>query len=110
LPLNERERRVLELRYGLHDGHPRTLEAVGAIFGCTRARIGQIELKAFNKIRAANRGMQTIQYALATLESALEQSDGVLPISIAALKMGLTTETVEQSSTVEEAQVRFVLR
>lgn len=108
-PLNERERSALELRYGLHDGHSRTLEVVGTAFGCTRARIGQIELKALKKIRAANRGMQQIRDALTTLEAALEQSDGVLSISIAAQTVGLATETAEQYSAVEEAQVRFLL-
>lgn len=108
-PLSERERRALELRYGLHDGYLRTLELVGTAFGCTRARIGQIELKAFKKIRATRRVMQQITEALSTLEAVLEQSGGVLSISMAAQTLGLTTETANQYSTVEEAQVRFVL-
>jgi RNA polymerase primary sigma factor len=48
--LDERERRVLELRYGLHDGLPRTLDDVGAIFGVTRERVRQIELRALRKL------------------------------------------------------------
>lgn len=49
--LSERERRVLELRYGLTDGQPRTLEEVGRAFGVTRERVRQIEVKALRKLR-----------------------------------------------------------
>lgn len=49
--LSERERRVLELRYGLVDGQPRTLEEVGKAFGVTRERVRQIEVKALRKLR-----------------------------------------------------------
>lgn len=49
--LTERERRVLELRYGLSDGQPRTLEEVGKAFGVTRERVRQIEVKALRKLR-----------------------------------------------------------
>ncbi|MEI8307841.1 MAG: RNA polymerase sigma factor RpoD [Chloroflexales bacterium] len=49
--LTERERRVLELRYGLTDGQPRTLEEVGKAFGVTRERVRQIEVKALRKLR-----------------------------------------------------------
>lgn len=49
--LKERERTVLELRYGLIDGEQRTLEEVGILFGVTRERIRQIEAKAFVRIR-----------------------------------------------------------
>lgn len=49
--LSERERKVIELRFGLHDGHPRTLEEVGREFGVTRERIRQIESKTLNKLR-----------------------------------------------------------
>ena len=48
-----RERRVLELRFGLTDGHPRTLEVVGNEFGVTRERIRQIEAKALRKLKQA---------------------------------------------------------
>jgi RNA polymerase primary sigma factor len=47
--LTERERKVLVLRFGLEDGHQRTLEEVGQEFGVTRERIRQIEAKALRK-------------------------------------------------------------
>mgnify|MGYP005839014433 CR=1 FL=1 len=49
--LTERERKVLDLRYGLSDGQPRTLEEVGKAFGVTRERVRQIEVKALRKLR-----------------------------------------------------------
>jgi RNA polymerase primary sigma factor len=49
--LGERERKVVQLRYGLADGRPRTLEEIGGIFGVTRERIRQIESKTLNKLR-----------------------------------------------------------
>jgi RNA polymerase primary sigma factor len=50
--LGERERKVVQLRYGLDDGRPRTLEEIGCIFGVTRERIRQIEAKTLGKLRA----------------------------------------------------------
>jgi RNA polymerase primary sigma factor len=49
--LNLRERQVIELRYGLHDGHCHTLEELSAIFKLTRERIRQIEVKALRHLR-----------------------------------------------------------
>ena len=49
--LTEREQKVLKLRFGLEDGHPRTLEEVGKEFKVTRERIRQIEAKALRKLR-----------------------------------------------------------
>lgn len=49
--LKERERQVIILRFGLEDGHPRTLEEVGKEFNVTRERIRQIEAKALRKLR-----------------------------------------------------------
>ncbi len=53
--LADRERKVIELRFGLVDGHPRTLEEVGREFGVTRERIRQIEAKALRKLRHPSR-------------------------------------------------------
>ena len=53
--LTPREQKVIRLRYGLDDSHPRTLEEVGREFNVTRERIRQIEAKALRKLRAPNR-------------------------------------------------------
>jgi len=53
--LTDRERRVLQLRFGLEDGRSRTLEEVGKEFGVTRERIRQIEAKALRKLRHPTR-------------------------------------------------------
>ena len=49
--LNDREREILQLRFGIDRGSPRTLEEVGVRFGLTRERIRQIEAKAMAKLR-----------------------------------------------------------
>jgi RNA polymerase primary sigma factor len=49
--LKDRERKIIQLRYGLHDGYPKTLEEVGREFNLTRERIRQIEFKALGKLR-----------------------------------------------------------
>ena len=54
--LTPREKKVLELRFGLNDGQTRTLEEVGAEFNVTRERIRQIEAKALRKLRHPSRG------------------------------------------------------
>jgi RNA polymerase primary sigma factor len=53
--LSARERKVIQLRFGLPDGHPRTLEEVGREFGLTRERIRQFEGKALSKLRHPSR-------------------------------------------------------
>lgn len=60
--LNEREREVLELRFGLKDGKEHTLEEVGQHFGVTRERIRQIEAKALRKLRHPNRSRPLRDY------------------------------------------------
>jgi len=60
--LSERERKVLELRFGLHDNNPRTLEEVGKVFGVTRERIRQIEAKALRKLRHPSRSRKLRDY------------------------------------------------
>jgi RNA polymerase primary sigma factor len=60
--LMERERKVIELRFGLVDGHPRTLEEVGREFGVTRERIRQIESKTLCKLRHPSRSSRLKDY------------------------------------------------
>ncbi len=60
--LNEREREVLEMRFGLKDGQDHTLEEVGKHFGVTRERIRQIEAKALRKLRHPTRSRQLRDY------------------------------------------------
>jgi RNA polymerase primary sigma factor len=60
--LSEREREVLEMRFGLKDGQDHTLEEVGKHFGVTRERIRQIEAKALRKLRHPTRSRQLRDY------------------------------------------------
>ncbi len=60
--LTYREKRVLELRFGIADGHPHTLEEVGREFGVTRERIRQIEAKALRKLRHPSRSKKLKDY------------------------------------------------
>lgn len=60
--LSDRERRVLEERFGLKDGRPKTLEEVGRMFAVTRERIRQIEAKALRKLRHPSRGNKLKDY------------------------------------------------
>ncbi len=60
--LSEREREVLEMRFGLNDGKDHTLEEVGKTFGVTRERIRQIEAKALRKLRHPSRSKSLRDY------------------------------------------------
>ncbi len=52
--LNERERRIINLRYGIGDDYPRSLGEVGSLFNFTRERVRQIEANAIKKMRHSN--------------------------------------------------------
>jgi RNA polymerase primary sigma factor len=60
--LSPREREVVELRFGLQDGHVHTLEEIGRIFGVTRERVRQIEGKALAKLKHAMLERQLVEY------------------------------------------------
>ncbi len=60
--LSDREKDVIEMRFGLKDGQPRTLEEVGKKFGVTRERIRQIESKTLSKLRHPSRSQKLRDY------------------------------------------------
>lgn len=60
--LNERQKKVMELRFGLTDGHPKTLEEIGRRLNITRERIRQIEAKALRKIQHPARARQLAKF------------------------------------------------
>ena len=70
--LTDRERQVLQLRFGLHDGSPRTLEEVGRMFNVTRARVRQIEAKALRKLRHPTRSRRLRNFLEVTFSSERE--------------------------------------
>ena len=61
--LTPREREVIELRFGLRDGHPRTLEEVARTYGITRERIRQIEARGLLKLRQPVRSQRLVEFA-----------------------------------------------
>jgi len=61
--LTPREREVIELRYGLKDGHPRTLDEVAKCYGITRERIRQIEARSLSKLRQPIRSQRLAGFA-----------------------------------------------
>ena len=61
--LAPREREVIELRFGLRDGHPRTLDEVARTYGITRERIRQIEARGLLKLRQPNRSERLVEFA-----------------------------------------------
>ena len=66
--LAQREREVIELRYGLRDGQPKTLDEVARLFGITRERIRQIEARGILKLRQPMRSVRLEQFAGAEAE------------------------------------------
>ena len=78
--LSYRERRVLELRYGLGDEHPRTLDEVGRAFNVTRERIRQIEtqsLKKLQHLREAQQLRDDVKIASGYTQRGLARQPGV---------------------------------
>jgi RNA polymerase primary sigma factor len=61
--LTPREREVIEMRFGLKDGHPRTLEEVARTYGITRERIRQIEARGLLKLRQPLRSQRLVDFA-----------------------------------------------
>ncbi len=61
--LNERERKVIELRFGILDDRARTLEEVSREFGVTRERIRQIEGRAIKRLRSPSVRVKLVDYA-----------------------------------------------
>jgi len=61
--LTPREREVIELRFGLRDGQPRTLDEVARSYGITRERIRQIEARGLLKLRQPNRSTRLVEFA-----------------------------------------------
>ncbi len=61
--LSQREREVIELRFGLRDGHPRTLDEVAKVYGITRERIRQIEARGLIKLRQPLRSQRLAEFA-----------------------------------------------
>ena len=70
--LTERERKILEMRFGLLDGYERTLEEIGKMYNVTRERIRQIEAKALRKLRHPTR-VRHLQGFLETAEPAIAE-------------------------------------
>jgi RNA polymerase primary sigma factor len=62
MELPERERKILQMRYGLTDGQRRTLEEVGVAFGITRERTRQIEAEALRRLRHPSVGLRLQSY------------------------------------------------
>jgi RNA polymerase primary sigma factor len=60
--LSPREKRILEMRFGIADGTTRTLEEVGKEFGVTRERIRQIEAKALMRLRRNRESRRLLDY------------------------------------------------
>ena len=61
--LDERERQVIQLRFGLDDGQPRTLDQIGKLFGLSRERVRQIEREVMMKLRQGDRAERLRSYA-----------------------------------------------
>ena len=72
--LDDREKQILELRFGIKDGSTRTLEEVGSVFKVTRERVRQIESKALRKLRHPTRSRRLKTF----LDMTIKEGDGLL--------------------------------
>jgi len=76
--LTERERKIIEMRFGLNDGEDHTLEEIGRIYNVTRERIRQIEAKGLRKLRHPTR-LRHIQGFLESEEPAATTEESPMP-------------------------------
>lgn len=100
---DERVRRVLEVRYGLRDGHPRTLQAVGSAEGLTRERIRQIEAFAMRSLDRPQRPLpERVQEIRAAIGTILVQLGRASHEGVLCASLGLTDPK-------DQAAFRFLL-
>ena len=92
--LTPREQKVIRLRYGLDDAHPRTLEEVGREFSVTRERIRQIEAKALRKLRQPSKLRKLREFEVSTFKDFKYSKDGIV---IGAEKKGSNVEVIATS-------------
>ena len=103
--LDERERQVLDLRYGFSEDKARTLESIGNSFSITRERVRQIESGAIAKIKASEL-FETKKVALVEMiEELLEKVGGLMPEDILLEKLGKIS-----SSDKSESKINFILQ
>ena len=115
--LSERERQVLQLRFGLEDGQRRTLEEVGHEFGLTRERIRQIEGKALTRLREPLHAEKVRPWADAAVRPGAQVADhvkgsavGAGQIRSQAIKYGWSVETIiDESSELIPSEIRRAL-
>ena len=103
--LSEREAGVISMRFGLSGGEPKTLDAIGKVYGVTRERIRQIEDKAMKKLRHPSRSMVLRPYLLGDQRLGRQQ-----PVADAADSSAAGTEDSAESDTagVEETDLQYV--
>ena len=89
--LPERDRRVLELRYGLRGEEPHTLEHIGRRLGITRERVRQIEIESLSRL-ASLREIEAVAHPLARRERAVEEGGRALPHPCPREALGLVEE------------------
>jgi hypothetical protein len=86
--LGEREAGVMTLRWGLNDGYPRTRDEIGKIYGVTRERVRQIEMKSMSKLRSALH------------DSPLVVTDGSAVVEVADVRRTATDDASTRAETL----------